>query len=197
MHIKTLEVGAHPTNCYIVADPATKAAAIIDPGDDSSLIMEYIASEGLKPQVIFLTHGHYDHTMAVDDLATAFSIPAYIHEKEVDISGKSPYTFLPVADTRYYDDGDQFHVGELLFTVLHTPGHSRGSVCLQVEDCLFTGDVLFADTIGRTDYMQNGAKLMQDTLKKLLNVKFTTAYHGHGVSSSYEEQQKNIHNFIE
>jgi len=191
MHIKTLEVGSLPTNCYIVADPATKAAAIIDPGDDSPAIMEYIASEGLKPQVIFLTHGHYDHTMAVDDLATAFSIPAYIHEKEVDISGKSPYTFLPVADTRHYDDGDQFHVGELLFTVLHTPGHSRGSVCLQVEDCLFTGDTLFRDDCGRCDLEGGDYPTMLKSLARLDKLEgIEDVFPGHMDATTLERERR-------
>lgn len=151
MHVKTIEVGALPTNCYVVTDPKTKACAIIDPGDDSAQIISYIETEDLKPQVVFLTHGHYDHTMAADDLAKAFSIPAYIHAQEVDEKGNSPYTFVPLADTRHYKEGDQFHVGELTVTVLHTPGHSRGSVCLQIEDCLFSGDTLFRDDCGRCD----------------------------------------------
>ena len=167
MHVKTIEVGAHPTNCYVVTDSKTKAAAIIDPGDNSERIMAYLEEEGLKPQVIFLTHGHYDHTMAVDDLVRAFSIPVFIHEKEVDSGVSSPYTFEPVSGTRYYNEGDQFHVGDLLFTVLHTPGHTAGSVCLQVEDCLFTGDTLFRDDCGRCDLPGGNYQTMLKTLARI------------------------------
>ena len=167
MHVQTIAVGEIQTNCYIISCPETKACAIVDPGDESTTILDFIDTHGLKPEAIFLTHGHYDHTMAVDDIVQAFGVPVYIHEEETSEDAKSPYTYIPHGDTRFWEDGDTVEVGTLSFLVLHTPGHTAGSVCLKVGDCLFSGDTMFRDDCGRCDLPGGDYGTMLKSLAKI------------------------------
>ena len=168
MHIKTIPVGQIQTNCYVVTDTNTKACAIIDPGDESHLIAGYLEENGLAPHAIFFTHGHYDHTMAADDLVRKFRVPVYIHRADTTSDTRpTPYRYLACEKTKFYEHGDEFPVGDLVFHVIGTPGHSPGSVCLKVGDCLFTGDTLFRDDCGRTDLPGGNAAVLLESMAKI------------------------------
>ena len=170
MLIKAFEVGQLSTNCYVVIDENSLACAIIDPGAESGRILNYIADNNLKPVCIFLTHGHYDHTTAVASLRAELQVPAYIHKKDVNPEGQHSnmkYTVAATDPVWYYAEGDQIEVGGLTFTVMETPGHSEGSVTLRCEDALFTGDTLFRDSCGRTDFEGGSMAVLLGSLKRL------------------------------
>ena len=153
MIVKTMPVGPIGTNCYLLGDETSKACAMIDPGGDPNEILSMIREAGLALKAILLTHGHYDHTGGVAGLEAAFpGTPVYLHR--ADAEGVTPTMFppLPREVLRFYDEGDTVAVGGLTVEVLHTPGHSKGSVTLKVGDVLFTGDTLFQGSMGRTDF---------------------------------------------
>lgn len=167
MIIKYVYIPNGYTNCYILADEKTKAAAIIDPGDDVPEIMEMVKKDKLDVRAIFLTHGHYDHVGGVAALRKKYKdIPVYLHPED---AGKD----TELMPTRALDpvtlwrDGDVVMVGELQVEVLHTPGHSAGSVTLRCQDVLFTGDTLFTQSVGRTDFPGGSQEALMASLKRL------------------------------
>ena len=190
MLIKTLPVGMLETNCYIVTDEESKKCAIIDPGAESSVILDYIESNKLIPVAVFLTHGHYDHHMALDAVLEETGIAAYVHESEVDRSGQGGrHVLKDNGKLSFYSEGDVIKVGDLEFKVLSTPGHSKGSVTLMCEDALFTGDTLFRCECGRTDLEGGCEDTMMKSLKRLSQLDGDyEVYPGHADASnlSYE-----------
>jgi len=193
MHIKTLPVGQLQTNCYVVTDPETKLCAIIDPGDEVQEILRYLEEHGLTPKAIFLTHGHFDHTAAADDIVLAHGgIPVYISEQEVCIDGSpTPYRYSPSVEVSFWQDGDEVQIGNLTFHVMTTPGHSPGSVCIQAENCLFTGDTLFRDDCGRTDLPGSNEKAMQVSLARIDQLQGDLeVYPGHEEASSLDRERR-------
>ena len=190
MLIKTLPVGMLETNCYIVTDEETKECAIIDPGGDSNTVLDYIESNKLKPVAIFMTHGHYDHHMALEEILSVTGAPAYIHESEVNRSGqRGRHKLSDNGKLSYYAEGDKIKVGSLEFSIIETPGHSTGSVTLICQDALFTGDTLFRGDCGRTDLEGGSDDIMMQSLKRLSELDGDyEVYPGHAESStlSYE-----------
>ena len=167
MMIKYVYIPNGYTNFYILADEKTKAAAIIDPGDTVPEIKELVKKDNLDVRAIFLTHGHYDHVGGVAALRKKYKdIPVYLHPED---AGKD----TELMPTRALDpvtlwrDGDVVMVGELQVEVLHTPGHSAGSVTLRCQDVLFTGDTLFTQSVGRTDFPGGSQEALMASLKRL------------------------------
>ena len=186
MLIKTLPVGMLETNCYIVTDEETRKCAVIDPGANSSMILDYIESNKLEAVAIFLTHGHYDHHMALDAVIEATGAPAYIHKNDVNRNGqKGRHLLNDNGKLTYYAEGSVIDVGNLKFTVLETPGHTLGSVTLMCEDAIFTGDTLFRGDCGRTDLEGGDEDTMMQSLKRLAGLDGDyEVYPGHEASSS-------------
>ena len=150
MKVKMMQMGPIGTNCYILEDEGEKRAAVIDPGDEAGRILSVLREMDSQVDYILLTHGHYDHTTAVPELHEALP-DAKIY---IDANGTGSRIFPlagQVKDLLFYDEGDALPLGALTVEVLHTPGHSKGSVTLKVRDVLFTGDTLFAGDCGRTD----------------------------------------------
>jgi len=190
MLIKTLPVGMLETNCYVVTDEETKECAVIDPGADSNTILDYIEANKLKPVVIFMTHGHYDHHMALEEVLGSTGAVAYIHENEVNRSGQhGRHKLNDNGKLSFYAEGDKIKVGSLEFNVIETPGHSTGSVTLICRDVLFTGDTLFRGDCGRTDLEGGSDDIMNRSLKRLAELEGDyEVYPGHAEPStlSYE-----------
>lgn len=153
MKVKLMQVGPIGTNCYILEDEAAKKAAVIDPGDEAGRILAELQKSGAQVEYILLTHGHYDHTTAVPELHQALpEAKIYIHQADANGAGSRLFPLAGQVDgLLYYDEGDTLPLGSLTIEVIHTPGHSPGSVTLKVGDVLFTGDTLFAGDCGRTD----------------------------------------------
>ena len=148
MKVSMMQVGPIGTNCYILEDG--KKAAVIDPGDEADRIL---AQLDVQVEYILLTHGHYDHTTGVPELHKALpGAKIYIHQADANGAGSRLFPLAgQVDDLLLYDEGDALPLGALTIEVLHTPGHSPGSVTLKAGDVLFTGDTLFAGDCGRTD----------------------------------------------
>ena len=153
MKVKMMQVGPSGTNCYILEDEGEKRAAVIDPGDEAERILSVLREMDSQVDYILLTHGHYDHTTAVPELHEALpDAKIYIHKADANGTGSRIFPLAgQVKDLLFYDEGDALPLGALTVEVLHTPGHSKGSVTLKVRDVLFTGDTLFAGDCGRTD----------------------------------------------
>ena len=169
MKIKSMQVGELATNCYFLIDETTNTAAIIDPGDQADDILEAVRVEGVKVEYILLTHGHYDHIGAVAPLHQALpDSKVYLHKADSKGTG---FHVVPLADQisdlLYYDEGDEIPLGALTLRVIHTPGHTPGGVTLQVEDVLFTGDTLFAGSMGRSDFPGGNTRQLFASLKRL------------------------------
>ena len=130
MKVKVMQVGPIGTNCYILEDEATNKAAVIDPGDEGDRILSVLKEDGVQVEYILLTHGHYDHTTAVPDLIRALpQAEVYIHQADANGAGSQLFPLAgQVADLKYYNEGDTLTLGSLTIQVLHTPGHSKGSV---------------------------------------------------------------------
>lgn len=168
MEIKTLQVGPIGTNCYLLCDTGAGVCAVIDPGAEASRVAAAVQESGCTPCAILLTHGHYDHTGGVAGLEAAFpGTPVYLHR--ADAEGVNPTMFppLPREVLRFYDEGDTVAVGGLTVEVLHTPGHSKGSVVLKTGDILFTGDTLFRGSCGRTDLPGGSYQEIMTSLARL------------------------------
>ena len=153
MKVSMMLVGPIGTNCYILEDETAKKAAVIDPGDEADRILEQLNQLDAQVEYILLTHGHYDHTTAVPELHEALpNAKIYIHSSDAHGAGSRLFPLAGQVDGLLnYDEGDALTLGNLTIEVLHTPGHSPGSVTLKVADALFTGDTLFAGDCGRTD----------------------------------------------
>jgi len=191
MLIKTLPVGYLETNCYVVTDEGTRECAIIDPGADSSVILDYIESNKLSPKAIFLTHGHFDHYMALRAVAEATGAQAYINKRELDFEGRKIVQKMEgVGELDYYGEGDVMKVGGLEFTVMDTPGHSPGSVTLKCQSALFTGDTLFRDSCGRTDLDGGDMDTLLASLRRLSSLEGDyEVYPGHADTTTLTRER--------
>lgn len=192
MLIKTLTVGQIETNCYIVTDEDTLQCAVIDPGDESNTILDYLEEHKLHAKYIFLTHGHFDHTMAAEAVRIETGAALCMNRRDV---GTGDYRYDPAEGAIMYGEGDTFHVGALTFQVLETPGHTPGGVCLLCGEALFTGDTLFRDSCGRTDLPGGDMGQLLKSLKRLYELPGDyEVYPGHmGVTSLARERDANYY----
>jgi glyoxylase-like metal-dependent hydrolase (beta-lactamase superfamily II) len=188
LKLKTLVVGMISTNCYIVYDTETLQAAVVDPGAGSASIIQALRDENLSLEYIFLTHGHFDHVTALDKLRAACGGRTVAHEKE-DVK---------VGDLTLTRDGEVFMMGDHSFEVLHTPGHTEGSICLRVKDMLFTGDTLFEDDCGRCDLPGGDYGAMLRSLRRLAGLEGDfKVYPGHDVSTTLSRERTHNKNMLE
>ena len=192
MDIKTLQVGPIGTNCYILCDETEKLCAVIDPGGDADRVAAAVRDSGCAPCVILLTHGHYDHTGAVAELAEKWpDVPVYLNHRDVyEGDAYLQQLFPPVPAAKDYGEGDTIRVGCLAVKVLATPGHSEGSVTLRCGNALFCGDTLFAGSCGRTDFPGGSVKKMMESLKRLGELEGDlTVYPGHMEDSTLDRER--------
>ncbi len=194
MTVETMTLGSYQTNCYLVHDGC--ACAIVDPGYNAPAILRRVQQLGLKVDAILLTHGHFDHVGAVEQIVEKTGCALWMSES--DWSQKiSPLTgyFYPLAncdftEVHFCEDGEIIHAGGLTFEVLITPGHTCGSVCYRCGNALFTGDTLFAGSCGRTDLPGGDGQTLAWSLERLWELEEDfRIYPGHGEPSTLSQEK--------
>ncbi len=200
MIVETLEVGPFTTNCYIVGSESGREGMIIDPGGEAKRILKRVSDLKLDIKFILLTHGHMDHVGALMEVkeATGADIAAHTDDAKTLSDGSlsvllgiSPPA-LPPPD-RLLEDGDKIAIGDgLHFMVLHTPGHSPGSICLLGEGVVFSGDTLFNYGIGRADLPGGNPSQLMDSINSKLMVLAdeTIVYPGHGPKTTIGAERR-------
>ena len=187
LKIHTLTLGLYQVNCYVVHNEDSDRCVVIDPGYESKNIAAFLQEKGLKLEAILLTHGHFDHVGAVEDLADATGCRVFLRPEEHTM----PQMFT--AGKLYATDEypAQFQIADLTFTVLHTPGHTPGSVCLICQDAMFSGDTLFAGSCGRTDLPGGDWATIQCSLAKLRDLPGDyRVFPGHGESTTLTQERQ-------
>ena len=182
--LRRLVVGAYQTNCYILGCRQTNEALVIDPGDDVLRIVKEIARSGLTVRSIAITHGHIDHVGGVSELKRITKAPVLIHRLDAGALGARPDGFL--------EEGQVLQVGTYRISILHTPGHSAGGACLHAPGAVFTGDTLFAGSVGRTDFPGGSHELLVEGVRRKI---FPLGddlriYPGHGPESTIGRERR-------
>ena len=189
LKVHAMALGAYQTNCYIIHDETSKTCCVIDPGYDADTILDKLESLGLSLEAILLTHGHFDHVGAVKDLAAETGCDVYIHPE--DLSMPPMMTAGPLYYTKTYGEGTQLKLAGLEISVLHTPGHTPGSVCLLAETTIFSGDTLFQGSCGRTDLPGGDWATITKSLKRLAALEGNFwFFSGHGPSTTLRDEKK-------
>ena len=149
LKVHAMALGAYQTNCYIIHDDTSTSCCVIDPGYTPEVVLDYLEAQELSVDAILLTHGHFDHVGGVKEIAAETGCKVYLCEDDLSMPPMMTAGKLFYTDT--YRDGDVLSLSGLSIRVLHTPGHTPGSVCLVVENSIFSGDTLFQRSCGRTD----------------------------------------------
>lgn len=189
MEIIDLFPGSWCSNCYLLVGK-NRHAFVVDPSASAKGIIERCEAEGITLDGILLTHGHFDHIISLDNLRDKTGIPAYIHENDNELLGDARknafYTFFKMdrafrSAEKLLSDGDVLCLGDEEIKVIHTPGHTEGSVCYLCEDFIVTGDTLFADSYGRYDLYGGDFEKLRESMRKLSMLdQNLTIYSGHG-----------------
>ncbi len=200
MFLKTVVVGPLEVNCYVIADEKSRDAAVIDAGDNSDEILDVIKTNNLNLKYIINTHAHFDHIGAIGKIKKVTNAEFLIHEMEMHVLKTLPSQNLifgikvdsPPAPDRFLKDDESLALGDLTLKILYTPGHSPGGICIHADGVVFTGDTLFAGSIGRTDLPGGDYNSLINSIKnKLLSLgDGTIVLPGHGPRSAIKEEKE-------
>ena len=207
INIKQIPTGKWKENCYIISK-SIGDALIIDPGDDKQKIEKYLDSNDFNVSAILNTHAHYDHIGAVKYLKDKYHIPFFLHSADqrllktanlyIKLFDGSDLIKIPSVDYFYDQYNVQDAIDSFKVEVIFTPGHTQGSVCLLIDGCLFTGDTLFNEKIGRTDLPGGNEQVLKESLKIISKMpSHINIYPGHGSSSTIGYELKNNSSFIQ
>ena len=184
-----LTLGDYQTNCYILREAGEKTCCVVDPGYEPETILSFLEEKGLTLGAILLTHGHFDHVGAVKELAETYGCPVYIHKDDLTLPEK--FTAGPLYYTNFYDEGDVLELAGLTIRVIHTPGHTEGSVCLIVDDAIISGDTLFARSCGRWDLPGGDGEKLKASLQRFKAMEGEyRIFPGHGKSTTLALEQE-------
>lgn len=201
MKIISMVLGPVRTNCYFLINEDTKETIIIDPADNGSAIIERITREGLTPVAILLTHGHFDHIMAAKEVSDEYRIFIYAYYEEWDLLKDTSLNagYLIKADIALHPhkelkDNEILHIAGIELLVIHTPGHTKGSVCFYNKESqvLISGDTLFYESVGRTDFPTGNSDTIQKSIsEKLFRLEDATkVYPGHGEMTTIGHEKR-------
>jgi len=200
MKVERFLTGILSTNCYVAWNEQTKEAVIVDPAAYSKKLAEFLREEGLKPQAVLLTHGHFDHIMGLDALLEEYPVPVYVHGAEKGLIA-DPKTNLSLTytngyvfeDAIYVTDGQKIAAAGVTFEVLFTPGHTSGGCCYyaETENMLFSGDTLFRCSVGRSDLPTGDETTLIRSIKEKLLVlpENTVVYPGHMAATTIQTEK--------
>lgn len=199
MKIYRIPAGLHGANCYIIVDESTNKSIIIDPGGDGQGLIDFIDKNNLNVEYIVLTHGHADHIGGVTELKDNLKVPIMAHSDELDLlmdsyKNLSSQMFpqpIEIEPSVLVNDGDKLNIGNLQIEIIHTPGHTKGGMCLKIDDNIFTGDTLFKGSVGRSDFPGGNSALLIDSIrdKLLIFSDDTKIWPGHGESTTVGEEK--------
>lgn len=198
MEIKALHLGLIKTNCYLLK--TEKAAVVIDPGFDRPSTLEFLNENSDKERLILLTHAHFDHIGGAETLRKQTGVRVGIGAPDADgladtalnLSDMFHANIAPFKPDLTFENGDKITVGDTVFKVISTPGHTVGGVCYLTGDCLFSGDTLFEGSIGRTDFPGGDLKTLKRSVKKLMLLpNATKVYPGHGDFTTVAREKDN------
>lgn len=198
MKIDVLTLTSLETNCYLVS--GSDSAVVIDPGAYSSETADFLRCNSDCERLIILTHAHFDHIGGAAQLREETGVEIAVGEKDVaalsdenmNLSSRFSIPFKSFSADRFLRDGEQLEVGKLNFKIIETPGHTPGSICLFSEDVLFSGDLLFSRSVGRTDFPGGNTAAMLDSLKNKISILPETVrvFPGHGSATSIGAEKK-------
>ena len=184
-----MTVGAFQENCYLITDPSTSAAVLIDPGEEGHRIVDAVRASGARLEAIWVTHAHLDHVGGIAEVKRHFDVPIFLHPDDLPLYRLSdrqaaayglPFDTPPLPD-REFADGAELRLGNLRFDVLHAPGHAPGHVVIHGHGVAFCGDCIFAGSIGRTDLPMSDARALARSLDRIIELSpETVLYPGHG-----------------
>ncbi len=207
MKVLNFMIGELLTNCYFCFNEAGDCV-VIDPGLEGEKIYGKLTERGLNPSYILLTHGHFDHIRGVDFLAKQTGAKVCVHKDDLELLsdrehnvaayfyGEAAADFPLIHADILLSDGDEIRCGALSFRVIHSPGHTKGSILLQSEDLLFTGDTLFSYGYGRFDFYGGDPARLAESLQKINEMPENyKLYPGHGNSSYLEKQRESIRRY--
>ncbi len=199
MQIITMNLGELDTSCYLLVSDEGNAA-MIDPAGECDKIIEELSKNSIVLTKILLTHGHFDHTGAVAELKEITGAKVYIHADDECMLNDTiknvvylvpGYTYKPFEADVLLSGGDMIFLDELEISVMHTPGHTKGSVMYFVNNSIFTGDTIFEGSVGRTDFYSGDIKAQRETLKRISALRENyTLYPGHGEATTLENEKK-------
>ena len=201
LKVNQYQVGPVCTNCYFAINTETKEVLLIDPGDGAEYLIEMVEKESLKPVAVLLTHGHFDHATAAEEVAKHFGISVYAHEKEketlldprLNLSGSMGGKSLVYHADCFVKDEEMLDLAGFSIRVLYTPGHTVGGCCYYFikENVVFSGDSLFCGSIGRTEFPKGSmSDLVRSVKDKLLVLPdYVKVYPGHDMETTIEQEK--------
>lgn len=175
MQVITFADYSFGSNTYLVVNEEEKKAVLVDAGVSASQVLKYLEENGLELTAVLLTHGHPDHLLGLNEIVQATGAPAYMHPADAEMVKSIPPLFLSMLGLNNLDlpeeflpleDGQELELGGMKFKVLHTPGHSEGSVCFLTDGILFDGDLIFRGSIGRTDFPGGSIQTLLRSVKE-------------------------------
>ena len=198
MEIRVLRLGELGTNCYVFRQEGSPKCGVLDPGGHGEQLANWLKDKGLEPEAVLLTHRHFDHIMGIPGLRAAWpGLPIYCHPADlgtgdtVTMFGQSYPTVRSFGNVTPYQEGDKLTVAGVGLEVLETPGHTPGSVTLRAGNTLFTGDTLFAGSMGRTDFEGGEGQAMMASLRRLGELEGDyQVLPGHEGHTTLEEERK-------
>ena len=189
LKVHTFPLGSYQTNCYFIHEESSKTCCVIDPGFTPDVVLDELRRLGLTVEAILLTHCHFDHVGGVKEISAETDCKVYLCGE--DLSLPPMFTAGKLYYTHTYGEGDTLSLAGLTIHVIHTPGHTPGSVCLLIDDTLFSGDTLFAGSCGRTDLPGGNWATIRKSLARLAS--FESNYWvrpGHGESTTLAEEKR-------